>query len=287
MPWHGDRSSEIHSTRTPPTFNNRQYQDKRHRWRWRRDTHKYWKTTFNCHWNNPPAHEKHNFKYQFTRRARSKTSEAKGQIGGVRTPPAEPPQSTGTQDKEGNELYLFQSLIRDEAIEYWQSSRQQHLTTSSNYSERNLQNRTLRKWRVTNGIKPDMIPQQNYWAISSKPWSRRPNKHSEQISNRCFRIFMFGNLPVDFQQELTMAKKENSSPEEIITFLMRKNHYQQMTTTQTTIQHFNAVTSTAETSQIPNQTPQPERKKIQAQLFYCGGKADTGKSSAEQRSETK
>ena len=88
-------------------------------------------------------------------------------------------------------------------------------------------------------------------------------------------MFLFGKLPVEIQQELTMAKKEESSPEEIKTYLMRKYQYQQYTSPQTQIQPFNAVTSfnlTSHTTTKPatTTTSQPERKRFEGQCFYCG-----------------
>ena len=62
---------------------------------------------------------------------------------------------------------------------------QQHRKTSSNYSEGNSQKRTWKTWPVTNGIKPDAIPQQNS-PISSKTWKegrsslRQRSRHRQQ-----------------------------------------------------------------------------------------------------------
>ena len=90
-------------------------------------------------------------------------------------------------------------------------------------------------------------------------------------------MFLFGKLPVEIQQELTMANKEESSPEEIKTYLMRKYQYQQYVAPPTAIQPFNAVTSSAPatiTTTKPTTTTtttQPtERKRFEGQCFYCG-----------------
>ena len=86
-------------------------------------------------------------------------------------------------------------------------------------------------------------------------------------ADKVLKVFLFGKLPVEIVQELTMANKEESSPEEIKTYLMHKYQYQQYTTTQTTIQHFNAVTSTNSNT---TRSTQPERKKFEGQCFYSG-----------------
>ena len=65
---------------------------------------------------------------------------------------------------EENKLHFFQSLLRDEAIEYWQSIQITPLTTLKDVPQR----RILRKWFVTSGIRPVTIPQRKHSAISSK-----------------------------------------------------------------------------------------------------------------------
>ena len=81
-----------------------------------------------------------------------------------------------------------------------------------------------------------------------------------------------------------MANKVESSPEEIKTYLMRKNQYQQYTSLQTTIQPFNAVTSNNTTTNIKpaTTTAQSERKRFEGQCFYCG---KTGHPKAECRAK--
>ena len=74
-------------------------------------------------------------------------------------------------------------------------------------------------------------------------------------ADKIIKMFLFGKLPVEIQQELTMANKEESSPEEIKTYLMRKYQYQQYAAPPTTIQPFNAVTSSVPPKQSVNQTP--------------------------------
>ena len=45
-------------------------------------------------------------------------------------------------------------------------------------------------------------------------------------ADKCIKMFLFAKLPVEIQQELTMTNKEDSSPEEIKTYLLRKYQYQ-------------------------------------------------------------
>ena len=95
-------------------------------------------------------------------------------------------------------------------------------------------------------------------------------------ADKVIKMFLFGKLPVEIQQELTMANKEESSPEEIKTYLMRKFQYQQYTAHQTPVKPFNAVTSSLPTNSATTKparttTTQPtERKRFEEQCFYCG-----------------
>ena len=108
---------------------------------------------------------------------------------------------------------------------------------------------------------------------------KRLKKTAKQVfgneADNVIKMFLFGKLPVEIQQELTMSNKEESSPEEIKTYLMRKYQYQQYAAPTTAIQPFNAVTSSnpptsATTKPATTTTTQPERKRFEGQCFYCG-----------------
>ena len=107
---------------------------------------------------------------------------------------------------------------------------------------------------------------------------KRLKKNAKQAfgdeADKVIKLSLFGNVPVEIQQELTMVNKEESFPEKIKTSLMRKYQYQQYTTSQTTIQPINAVTSSNTTTNTTTKptatTTQPERKRFEVQCFYCG-----------------
>ena len=67
-----------------------------------------------------------------------------------------------------------------------------------------------------------------------------------------------------------MANKEESSPEEIKTYLMRKYQYQQFTTPPANIQPFNVVTTTTTTNKPAPAVTEPQRKNFEGQCFYYG-----------------
>ena len=71
---------------------------------------------------------------------------------------------------EENKLHFFQSLLRDEAIEYWQSIQITPVTILKDVLDlfrRSLLKKTLRKWPVTNRIRLVTIPPQKHSVISS------------------------------------------------------------------------------------------------------------------------
>ena len=87
-------------------------------------------------------------------------------------------------------------------------------------------------------------------------------------------MFLFGKLPVEIQQELTMANKEDSSPEEIKTYLLRKYQYQNvLQQTTSTYQPFNQMsdnTTTREFTRSDQAQPKTETKRFEGKCFYCG-----------------
>ena len=87
-------------------------------------------------------------------------------------------------------------------------------------------------------------------------------------------MFLFGKLPVETQQELTMANKEDSSPEEIKTYLLRKYQYQnvlqQTTSTYQTFNQMSDNTTKREFTRSDQAQPKTETKRFEGQCFYCG-----------------
>ena len=175
---------------------------------------------------------------------------------------------------EKNKLHFFQSLLRDEAIEYWQSIQITPLTTLQDvldlfrkeFAKEVLKEVARYKW------------DQARYDLTTETFSDflKNLKKTAKQADKIIKLFLFGKLPVEIQQELTMANEEESSPEEIKTYLMRKYQYQQYAAPHTTIQPFNAVTSSVPTNNATTKpatttTTQPtERKRFEGQCFYCG-----------------
>ena len=181
---------------------------------------------------------------------------------------------------EENKLHFFQSLLRDDAIEYWQSIQITPMTTLKDvldlfrkeFAKEDLKEVARYKWDQAR-----YDPTTETFGDFPKNLKKTAKQAFGNEADRIIKMFLFGKLPVEIQQELTMANKEESSPEEIKTYLMRKYQYQQYVAPPTAIQPFNAVTSSAPptiTTTKPTTTTtttQPtERKRFEGQCFYCG-----------------
>ena len=180
---------------------------------------------------------------------------------------------------EENKLHFFQSLLRDDAIEYWQSIQITPLTTLKDvldlfrkeFAKEDLKEVARYKWDQAR-----YDPTTETFSDFLKNLKKTAKQAFGEEADKIIKMFLFGKLPVEIQQELTMANKEESSPEEIKTYLMRKYQYQQYVAPPTTIQPFNAVTSSVPTTNTTikpatTTTTQPtERKRFEGQCFYCG-----------------
>ena len=180
---------------------------------------------------------------------------------------------------EENKLHFFQSLLRDEAIEYWQSIQITPLTTLKDvldlfrkeFAKEDLKEVARYKWDQAR-----YDPTTETFSDFLKNLKKTAKQAFGDEADKIIKMFLFGKLPVEIQQELTMANKEQSSPEKIKTYLMRKYQYQQNAAPPTTIQPFNAATSSIPTSNEATKpttttTTQPtERKRFEGQCFYCG-----------------
>ena len=181
---------------------------------------------------------------------------------------------------EENKLHFFQSLLRDDAIEYWQSIQITPLTTLKDvldlfrkeFATEDLKEVARYKWDQAR-----YDPTTEAFSDFLKNLKKIAKQAFGEEADKIIRMFLFGKLPVEIQQELTIANKEESSPEEIKTYLMRKYQYQQYVAPPTAIQPFNAVASSAPatiTTTKPTTTTtttQPtERKRFEGQCFYCG-----------------
>ena len=174
---------------------------------------------------------------------------------------------------EENKHHFFQGLLRDETIEYWQSIQITPATTLKDGLDlfrKEFANKDLKEVARYKWDKARYDPTAETFGDFLKNLKKTAKQAFVNEAYKVIKMFLFGTckLPVEIEQELTMANKEESSPEEIKTYLMRKYQYQQYTTPQP----FNAVTSTNTNTnnKTATTTTQPERNKVEGQFFYCG-----------------
>ena len=125
---------------------------------------------------------------------------------------------------EETKLHFFQSFLRDEAIEYWQSIQITPLTTLKDvldlfrkeFAKEDLKEVARYKWDQAR-----YDPTTETLGDFLKSLKKTAKQAFGNDADNVIKMFLFGKLPVEIQQELTMANKEESSPEEIKTYLMR------------------------------------------------------------------
>ena len=176
---------------------------------------------------------------------------------------------------EEDKIHFFQSLLRDEAIDFWQT-----ITISSTTTLQDVLQLFRKEF-----AKEDMREVARYKWNEAKydPTTQTFGdflKDLEKIAKQAYgdeadiKMFLFGKLPVEIQQELTMANKEDSSPEEIKTYLLRKYQYQNvLQQTTSTYQPFNQMsdnTTKREFTRSDQAPPKTETKRFEGKCFYCG-----------------
>ena len=178
---------------------------------------------------------------------------------------------------EEDKIHFFQSLLRDEAIDFWQTITISSTTTLQDvlqlfrkeFAKEDMREVARYKW---NEAKYD--PTTQSFGDFLKDLKKIAKQAYGDEADKCIKMFLFGKLPVDIQQELTMANKEDSSPEEIKTYLLRKYQYQNVIQQSTsTYQPFNQMSDNntkKEFTRSDQSQPKTETKRFEGKCFYCG-----------------
>ena len=130
---------------------------------------------------------------------------------------------------EENKFHFFQSLLRDEAIEYRQSIQITPLTTLKDvldlfrkeFAKEGLNEVARYKWDQAR-----YDPTTETFSYCLKSLKKTAKQVFRNEADNVIKMLLFGKLPVEIQQELTIANKDESSPDEIETYLMRIYQYQ-------------------------------------------------------------
>ena len=140
---------------------------------------------------------------------------------------------------EEDKFHFFQSLLRYEAIDFWQTITINSTTTLQDvlqlfrkeFAKQDSREVARYKW---NEAKYD--PTTQTFGDFLKDLKKIAKQAYGDEADECIKMFLFGKLPVEIQRELTMANKEDNSPEDIKTYLLRKYQYQNVLQQTTSIQ---------------------------------------------------
>ena len=178
---------------------------------------------------------------------------------------------------EEDKIHFFQSLLRDEAIDFWQTITINPTTTIQDvlqlfrkeFAKEDMREVARYKW---NEAKYD--PTTQTFGDFLKNLKKIAKQAYGEEADRCIKMFLFGKIPVEIQQEQTIANKEDSSPEEIKTYLLRKYQYQNvLQQPAATYQPFNQMSdnnSKREFTLSDQSQPKSDTKRFDGKCFYCG-----------------
>ena len=180
---------------------------------------------------------------------------------------------------EEQKLTYFQSLLRDDAIEFWQSLKMTNQTTLAQvlrYFKKEYRKEDLKE------VAKYQFDQMRY-DPTAETFNDFLNKYKEVAkqafgdkSSNITKTFLFAKLPVQMQNELAMAGKHDASMEEIRTFVQRRCQYAQLIPNTTSTQPFNQISAPQPNAATPpTSTAQPQqtrgtKRKFDEQCRHCG-----------------
>ena len=180
---------------------------------------------------------------------------------------------------EEQKLRFFQSLLREDAIEFFQSIRITTETTLTDvlqafrreFAKEDQQEVARFKFnKLTYDPKTEQLPDflKNLKKIGKQAFGER--------SQELVEAMLFGKLPIQIQSQLTLAGKQNSSLDDIKQFITRQCQYEQFLAPMNT-QPFSQITNPQPAA---NNEPQPARETEQqatkpryrftGECHYCG-----------------
>ena len=180
---------------------------------------------------------------------------------------------------EEQKLTNFQSLLRDDAIEVWQSLKITNQTTLAQvlrYFKKEYAKEDLKE------VAKYKFDQMRYdpTAETFNDFLNKFKKVAKQAfgdkSSDITETFLFAKLPVQMKNDLAMAGKHDASMEEIRTFVQRRFQYAQLIPNTTNAQPFNQISApqpnvtTPQTSNVQTQQSRETKRKFDGQCRHCG-----------------
>ena len=179
---------------------------------------------------------------------------------------------------EEQKLTYFQSLLRDDAIEFWQSLKMTNQTTLAQvlrYFKKEYAKEDLKEVAKYKFDQMRYDPTAETFNDFLNKFKKVAKQAFGEKSSDITETFLFAKLPVQMQNELAMAGKHNASMEEIRTFVQRRCQYAQLipTTTPQPVNQISAPPPNAAAPQSSNSQPPQNRetkRKFDGQCRHCG-----------------
>ena len=179
---------------------------------------------------------------------------------------------------EEQKLKNFKSLLRDDAIEFWQTLTITTETTlkdilaafKKEYAKEELSEVSKFKFdqlRYDPTIESFSTFLANYKKVAKQAYGEK--------AQEIIQTFLFAKLPIQLQNELAIAGNYDASIEDIKKFVQRRCQYAQLLPNQQLLQPFNQAIQTQEAPSKPAVTKQNEterpitKKKFDGNCRYC------------------
>ena len=179
---------------------------------------------------------------------------------------------------EEQNITYFQSLLRDDAIEFWQSLKMTNQTTLAQvlrYFKKEYAKEDLKEVAKYKLDQMRYDPTTETFNDFLNEFKKVAKQAFGDKSSDLTETFLFAKHPVQMQNELAMAGKHDASMEEIRTFVQRRCQYAQLIPS-TTAQPFNQISAPQPNVAVPqssNSQPTQNRetkRKFDGQCRHCG-----------------
>ena len=179
---------------------------------------------------------------------------------------------------EEQKLNYFQSLLRDDAIEFWQTLPITTETTLRDILMAFKKEYAKEELSEVSKFKFDQLrydPTTESFSTFLAKYKKIAKQAYGDKAQEIVQTFLFAKLPIQLQNELAIAGKHNASIEDIKTFVQRRCQYAQLLPNQQLLQPFNQAIQTQDVPTKPvvqkqntNERP-PIKKKFDGNCRYC------------------
>ena len=185
---------------------------------------------------------------------------------------------------EEQKLNYFQSLLRDDAIEFWQTLKITTETTLTDILQAFSKEYAKEDLKEVSKYKFDQMrydPTTESFADFLTKFKKLAKQAYGEKANDIAETFSFAKLPIQIQNELAMAGKHDATSEEIKTFVQRRCQYAQLLPNNAGMQPLNNIqnypakqqtnqqtTSTSNNAAKPNAKKEVKRK-FEGNCRYC------------------